>query len=485
MLLLIPLEKKLELRRFPIVTFLLILINTLVFFIGQSGDDDAFENAAKYYHESGLARIEVPAYLKYLQDTPGRGESQQDKDTVSDLKNIEHYPALMSDAHAMMMIMSDDQFLDELLDNKTVITTEMEEYENWEEYREGLDKELNKSLTIKYGFIPKDRRPITFLTTQFLHGGVMHLVGNMVFLLFLGIAVENIFGSLRYLPFYLISGVSATAFFMLFDMTSRVPLVGASGAIAGLMGMYAISYGLRRIRFFYNILFYFNYVKAPALIMFPLWLGNEFLQYFFVEGSNVAYMAHAGGLLAGAAIAALMSLFKKGVDREYMDENVKQDNLAEQMTEANTLMGQLEFDQAKKIYNQVLRDHPDNFDALKKLFTIEKHKPESLEFMSVCNKIFKVANNAPGIVAEVNSIFKEYLTLTNHNAQLDTPHMVDLSIRFSNHGFIEDAEMILTALINCGHNVNNLELAIKVIARKLEDIDSSRSLYYKKMLVVD
>ena len=485
MLLLIPLEKKLELRRFPIVTFLLILINTLVFFIGQSGDDDAFENAAKYYHESGLARIEVPAYLKYLQDTPGRGESQQDKDTVSDLKNIEHYPALMSDAHAMMMIMSDDQFLDELLDNKTVITTEMEEYENWEEYREGLDKELNKSLTIKYGFIPKDRRPITFLTTQFLHGGVMHLVGNMVFLLFLGIAVENIFGSLRYLPFYLISGVSATAFFMLFDMTSRVPLVGASGAIAGLMGMYAISYGLRRIRFFYNILFYFNYVKAPALIMFPLWLGNEFLQYFFIEGSNVAYMAHAGGLLAGAAIAALMSLFKKGVDREYMDENVKQDNLAEQMTEANTLMGQLEFDQAKKIYNQVLRDHPDNFDALKKLFTIEKHKPESLEFMSVCNKIFKVANNAPGIVAEVNSIFKEYLTLTNHNAQLDTPHMVDLSIRFSNHGFIEDAEMILTALINCGHNVNNLELAIKVIARKLEDIDSSRSLYYKKMLVVD
>ncbi|THB72145.1 MAG: rhomboid family intramembrane serine protease [Gammaproteobacteria bacterium] len=485
MLLLIPLEKKLELKRFPIITFLLILINTLVFFIGQSGDNDAYDKAAKHYSDSGLAKIEIPAYIKYLENTPGRGESGDDKERISFLKDTQKFskepPAMMG----LMMISSDDLFLDELLDKKSIITSDMKEYQQWNENREELQNIFNKSLIYSYGFIPKEKRPITYLTTQFLHGGIMHLVGNMVFLLFLGIAVENIFGSLRYLPFYLFSGACATAFYMLFDMTSRTPLVGASGAIAGLMGMYAISYGLRRIRFFYNILFYFNYVKAPALIMFPLWLGNEFLQYFFVEGSNVAYMAHAGGLLAGGAIAGFMSLFKKGVDREYMDENVKQDNLAELMAEANTLMGQLEFDQAKKIYNQILRDHPDNLDALKKLFTIEKHKPDSLDFMSVCNKLFKLNSNAPGIVADINQIFKEYLKLTNHNAQLDTPHMVDLSIRFSNHGFIEDAEMILTALINCGHNVNNLDLAIKVIARKLEDIDSSRSLYYKKMLTAE
>ncbi len=485
MLLLIPLEKKIELHRFPIVTFLIILINVLVFFIGQSGDNDVYEKAVKHYSDSGLAKIEIPAYIKYLENTPSRGDSDDDKERLDFLKDSQRYneepPAMMG----FMIISSDEKFLEELLDKKTIITSDMKEYPDWSDGREELTKIFNKSLIYSYGFIPKERRPITFLTTQFLHGGIMHLVGNMVFLLFLGIAVENIFGSLRYLPFYLICGVCATSFYMLFDMTSRTPLVGASGAIAGLMGMYAISYGLRRIRFFYNILFYFNYVKAPALIMFPLWLGNEFLQFFFMEGSNVAYMAHAGGLLAGGAIAAFMSLFKQGVDREYMDENIKHDNLAELMSEANSLMGQLEFDEAKKIYNQVLRDHPDNLDALKKLFTIEKHKPDSLEFMSVCNKIFKINSNASGIVADINKIFKEYLKLTNHNAQLDTPHMVDLSIRFCNHGFIDDAEMILTALINCGHNVNNLELAIKVISRKLEDIDSSRSLYYKKMLVAD
>ena len=485
MLLLIPLEKKLELRRFPIVTFVLILVNVLVYFIGQGNDGKVYQDAIQHYQDSGLAKIEVPAYIKYLENTSGRGISDDDKEKLSYLKNKSRCRKSASVVDKYMMISSDEEFLTELLDKRTIITSDMEDYPKWKKSRTELKNKLDQSLIYSYGFIPRERRPVTYITTQFLHGGIMHLVGNMVFLLFLGIAVENIFGSLRYLPFYLISGVCATAFYMLFDMMGRTPLVGASGAIAGLMGMYAISYGLRRIRFFYHIVFYFNYVKAPALIMFPLWLGNEFLQYFFVEGSNVAYMAHAGGLLAGAAIAGFMSLFKSGVDREYMDENVKKDNLAELMAEANTLMGQLEFERAKKIYNQVLEDHPDNMDALKKLFTIEKHKPESLDFLSVCNKIFKLNTNAPGIVEDVNDLFKEYLALTNNNAQLDSPHMVDLSIRFSNHGFIEDAEMILTALINCGHNVNNLDLAIKVIARNLEDIDSSRSLYYKKMLVAD
>lgn len=482
MLLLVPLEKKIELRRFPIITFLLILINALVFFIGQADDGQKELEAEQYYAESGIGDIEVPAYLNYLETTQGRGVSDADKEKISYIEDGLKHDKKFVYRQGFNLSYGDDQFIDELLYKETIITRDMETYDKWKSSREILKVKFRSSLAKGYGFIPKERRPITFLTSQFLHGGVMHLVGNMVFLLFLGIAVENIFGSLRYLGFYLIGGVCADAFYMLFCLKSTIPCVGASGAIAGLMGMYAISYGFRKIRFFYNILFYFNYVKAPALIMFPLWLGNEFLQYFTNEGSNVAYMAHAGGLIGGATIAAFMSLFKTGVDREYMDENVKQDDLAELMSEANTLMGQLEFDRAKRIYLQVVADHPDNLDALKKLFTIEKHKPESLDFLSTCSKIFKIENSSQPVVEEVNNIFKEYLLLTNNNAQLDTPYMIGLAVRFCNHGFLEDAERIIIASINSEHNVNNLNMAIRVFARELEDLDSSRSLYYKKML---
>ncbi len=482
MLLLIPLEKKIELHRFPIITFLLILINVLVFFIGQADDDQKQEEAVKYYADSGLGQIEVPLYLKYLENTVGRGESEEDKEKISYIKDGLKRDKSYVYSQGFFLSYGDDQFIDELLYKETIITRDMETYDKWKSSREILEVKFRSSLAKGYGFIPKERRPITFLTSQFLHGGVMHLVGNMVFLLFLGIAVENIFGSLRYLGFYLIGGVCADAFYMLFCLDSTIPCVGASGAIAGLMGMYAVSYGFRKIRFFYNILFYFNYVKAPALIMFPLWLGNEFLQYFTNDGSNVAYMAHAGGLIAGASIAAVMSIFKSGVDREYMDENVKQDNLAEQMAEANNLMGQLEFDKAKRIYFQVVADHPDNLDALKKLFTIEKHKPESLDFISISNKIFKIEDNSQLVVEEINKIFKEYLVITNNSAQLDTSLMIGLAIRFCNHGFLQDAERIITASINSGHNVNNLDVAIRVFARELEDLDPSRSLYYKKVI---
>ncbi len=483
MLLLIPLEKKIELHRFPIITFLLILINVLVFFIGQADDGKKEQEAEQFYYESGLGKIEIPAYIKYLETAEGRGSSEGDKELIYSLKEGVKYNSESLYSMGVMIILSDDDFSNELLYKETIITSGMQQYAEWKTSRKQLRKILDGSLIFAYGSIPKESRPITFLTSQFLHGGVMHLVGNMVFLLFLGIAVENIFGSLKYLLFYLTGGIFADAFFILCNLESVMPCVGASGAISGLMGMYAISYGFRKIRFFYNILFYFNYVKAPALIMFPLWLGNEFLQYFTSEGSNVAYMAHAGGLIAGASIAAIMSIFKSGVDREYMDENVKQDNLAEQMAEANNLMGQLEFDKAKRIYFQVVANHPDNLDALKKLFTIEKHKPESFDFLSVCNKIFNIENSAQPIIEEINKIFKEYLILTNNNAQLDAPHMIGLAVRFCNHGFLEDAEKIITAAINSEHNVNNLNMAIKVFARELEDLDPSRSLYYKKMLV--
>ncbi len=482
MLLLVPLEKKIELRRFPVITILLILINAIVFFVGQANDDKKQEEAVEYYADSGLGEIEVPLYLKYLETADGRGDSKEDKEKISYMKDgLKHNKTLVY-SQGFFLSYNDNKFIDELLYKETIITREDAKYSDWKHYREVFYDKLSGSLTYGYGFISKEKRPITYITTQFLHGGVMHLVGNMVFLLFLGIAVENIFGSFRYIFFYLIGGCAATAFYSLFTSDSMIPLVGASGAIAGLMGMYAVSYGFRKINFFYNILFYFNYVKAPALIMFPLWLGNEFLQYYANEGSNVAYMAHAGGLIGGASIAAFMSLFKTGVDREYMDENVKHDNLVERMDEANTLMGQLEFDKAKRIYRQVVTDHPYHLDALKKLFTIEKHKPESLDFLSTCNKIFKVENAAQPVVEEINKIFKEYLVLTNNSAQLDTPHMIGLAIRFCNHGFLEDAERVITAAINSGHNVNNLNMAIRVFARELEDLDPSRSLHYKKML---
>ena len=118
---------------------------------------------------------------------------------------------------------------------------------------------------------------------MFLHGSVSHLIGNMIFLWLVGCILEYGMGRRYYPVLYILGGLIAVLLYFAVKHTSIVPLVGASGAIAGLMGAFGVIFGRERVRIFLSLGFYFNYFKVRAIYLLPLWVGNELYQLFFVH----------------------------------------------------------------------------------------------------------------------------------------------------------------------------------------------------------
>ena len=125
----------------------------------------------------------------------------------------------------------------------------------------------------------------------------------MVFLFMFGFTLEKALGPLLYLVCYLLGGVGASALAAWTYQGMGGLGLGASGAISALMGMYVVLYGMRRIPFFYMVLFYFNLARWPALVLLPVWIAWEGVQHL-MGGGHVAYMAHLGGLVTGAVMMA-------------------------------------------------------------------------------------------------------------------------------------------------------------------------------------
>lgn len=153
---------------------------------------------------------------------------------------------------------------------------------------------------------------VTLLTSIFLHGGWLHLGGNMLFLWIFGDNVENAFGRLKYLLFYLVCGVGATLAQIAIGPGSPVPTIGASGAIAGVMGAYLVMFPGATVRTIIFLFVFVTVVYLPAVVVIGLWF---LMQVFYgvtslgaptQQGSGVAFFAHIGGLLLGALLALLL-----------------------------------------------------------------------------------------------------------------------------------------------------------------------------------
>jgi rhomboid family protein len=165
---------------------------------------------------------------------------------------------------------------------------------------------------------------LTLFTSMFLHGSLMHLVGNMLFLWIFGDNIEDKLGHVLYVVFYLGCGLAADAAHILYDPNSDIPTLGASGAISGVVGAYVLFFPKHRIKMLLFLFYFVDFVYIPAWIWTFIWFGTQVL-YQIIEstredqgGGGVAYLAHIGGFGAGIAFAALWKygLFRNrfGVD---------------------------------------------------------------------------------------------------------------------------------------------------------------------------
>ncbi len=158
----------------------------------------------------------------------------------------------------------------------------------------------------------------TVITSMFMHGGWMHIIGNMWFLWVFGNNVEDSMGHWRFLAFYLLCGLAAAAGQIIADPDSAIPMVGASGAIGGVMGAYVVLYPRVHVHMLIFLGFFITVIAVPAVFMLGYWLLMQVLGGFGSlgqEGGGTAFWAHIGGFAAGAG---LIFLFK---DQELVDRH--------------------------------------------------------------------------------------------------------------------------------------------------------------------
>ncbi|HSB75352.1 MAG TPA: rhomboid family intramembrane serine protease, partial [Terriglobales bacterium] len=163
------------------------------------------------------------------------------------------------------------------------------------------------SLTEHYAFVPAHPNPIAYLTANFLHGGWLHLIGNMWFLWLAGFVLEDVWGRPLYTVFYLLAGAAALQFHAWTNPGSLVPTLGASGAVAALMGAFLVRFPKMKIRMVWLFAFRLIRFNAPAYTLLPLWLLMEvFYGAALGGGSGVAHWAHVGGFAFGALAAVVL-----------------------------------------------------------------------------------------------------------------------------------------------------------------------------------
>ena len=161
---------------------------------------------------------------------------------------------------------------------------------------------------------------LSLLTCMFLHGSWMHLLGNMWFLWIFGDNVEDRLGSLLYLILYLLGGVIASISHWVVDPDSILPVIGASGAIAAVLGAYAITWPWARVRTLVFLLIFVTIIDVPALVVLGVWFlvqllaGHEAL--YHAGSGGVAWWAHVGGFLAGVALMPVFGMVAGGTKHE-------------------------------------------------------------------------------------------------------------------------------------------------------------------------
>jgi rhomboid family protein len=148
-----------------------------------------------------------------------------------------------------------------------------------------------------------------FLSSMFMHGSIMHLGGNMLFLWIFGDNLENLVGHLRYVIFYLVCGFAAAAAQVILGPDSIIPMLGASGAISGVLGGYVLLFPQRQVR---AVIFYFL-TTVPAFVAIGIWIVYQVVlgYYSSVESGGVAYVAHIGGFVAGIALIKLFAIGRR------------------------------------------------------------------------------------------------------------------------------------------------------------------------------
>ena len=462
-MLILPMERTFNIRRPPVVTFLLLIINVVVFMTTSDNDNEMLLAAVEAYDERQLLDSELPLFEAYLKSQSDGADVWGDLESVDDLESPQRF-------YLIAQVLTDREYAQYLERNTDWFT--FEQLDTLAEKQSIIETYIDRLIYLRFGFIPAEFSVLTMFSSQFLHGDIFHLIGNMVILVLVGLTVEQLLGSFNFLLFYLLSGAVASATYGLVHLGSPVTLVGASGAISGLMGMYVAAYGKRPIRFFYWIGVYFNYVKLPALVMLPVWVGKEVFDFLFTD-SNVAYSAHAGGLVAGAALVLVGKSSFARIDAEIIENRDRDREYREDLEYALQLVDHADFPAARGAIQRLLESHPGDSRALFQWVQLEKAQPAQKAYHLATFNYLKSVLPTGSLSKDTLRVIQDYWTCAMPGPRIGGQVLTKLINKLIAVGELDLAKKICESADE--HQLLDAEALRAANAYRLEQMQARRS----------
>lgn len=181
-------------------------------------------------------------------------------------------------------------------------------------YIAGNNQDLARSIIFEFGLVPNRFNIIDVITSMFLHGGIYHIVGNMWFLYIFGDNIESILGHIRFIYFYIFCGAGAAFLQFIVEPTSSIPMVGASGAISGVLGAYMIKFPKAKVHVIAVVIFFITTFVVPAQVVLGVWflmqLSGGLGSLGIDTTGGIAWFAHIGGFICGVGSIKLFQTFK-------------------------------------------------------------------------------------------------------------------------------------------------------------------------------
>ncbi len=453
-MLIVPLSGHMSLKNPPAATIAIVLINCFIFFSIQSGDRVIYEEAMDYYLKSGLAVIEIKAHEQYKAGGVVKAIPPEEVDGHSYT-----HREILARAEAV----NRDRDFRDALDQGRVIKPDNPVHGLWKEKHDRFKEILSKTSVMTYGFTPASWSIKGAFTHMFMHGGFMHLLGNMVFLWLAGCVIELAWGRAVFIALYIAGGLFSVALYGLVYHAGTTPLVGASGAIAALMGAYAVLYGRRSIRIFYSLGFYFNYTLVPGFIILGFWIGNEFLQLFFGAFSQVAYVAHIGGFSSGAVMGHLSRRSFALASEKAVEQDPKE-RLSALLDEAMKRVEILDVAGARTVLEKVLRIDPNNRTALTQMYHLDKMNTNSDAFHESARRILTNLLRDKQAHAEMLSVYQEYIQKAQ-SPRLPAGLLISVMSYFASTGHEDEAEKVVGMILKKNPDMPRMPEVLLHLAR--------------------
>lgn len=463
----LPLDKKPDWHHPPLVTLILVLANVLLFYTWQSNDERYDQEAFEYYLKSGLIQTELKAYLI--------DKRQTERLSRQDLEHGTHTAMVVFDE-----MRRDGNFQRRLAQGLVIKPSDIG-YTDWLTQHEHFIRLKQRVVAEKYGLNPYQPSVLTFMTNLFLHGNNGHLFGNMVMLLLLGFGVEIILGRWLFLLGYLICGLAAGLTYVLLNSGETVTTIGASGAIAGILGMSVMIYGLRKINFFYFLFIYFDYVKARAIWIIPLYILSQII-IEFVFDTNVNVAAHLGGFFAGIAYVAALKLIPNAFNAEQVDESQRAELYRQSIQSAQQLIAAMKNDEAREVLVQLQQAFPNDLTVMRLRFTIAKFKPASDEYHELAHQLLNLPGSDKVTVKIVYDTFTDYAAKAKPNPRWTPELMISLATRFAANGYLDEAEKLVNHMISTMQEFPRNAEGLFALAKYFNGKDKQKAQHYRDLL---